>query len=112
MKLQTNSLMAPIHSGAHSALALGKIGPACTERVEPLVEAMQERSRRQQPGAGGRKLDRKWQPVETTAELDYGRAVVMAEREACGHALGTLDEQLHRRLFLEKGKGEIRIWEG
>ena len=88
---------APFDGRAQRALALGQVDRARTQRVEAASQPGEQRSWFQQSGAGGGQLDGERQTIEAPADLHDGERVVVGQREAVAHGLGSIDEQLHGR---------------
>ena len=94
--LRQQQVVAPGDRPAQRLLARGEVLRAARQQRQPLVEAAQERRRRERPHPGRRQLDRQRQAVQPDADLRHGRRVHVAEGEVGGRAARPLDEQPHR----------------
>ncbi len=88
---------APLHRGPQGALPLGQVHRARPERVQRRGQPAEQGVRVEQPGAGGRQLDRQRQAVEPPADLRHRRRVALGEGEAGPRRAGPVHEQRHRR---------------
>ena len=70
-------LPGPLERRAQRALARRQVARAAGQQLEPVLEALQQRRQRQQPGAVGRQLDRQRQPVEARADRIDDRLLVV-----------------------------------
>ena len=94
--LGLEQLVAPVDRGPQRLLACRSVGGAADEEGEPLVEALEDGLRRQQPDAGGCQLDRERQAVESGADRGDDLRRLGVDREARLDGAGPGLEQLRR----------------
>ena len=90
-------LVAPLDRAAERPLALGQAGARRgPEEIEPRVETLEQRTRREQVAARSSKLESQRKPVEADANLRNGLGVGLRELEVGPGRPRSIDEQPDR----------------
>ena len=94
-------VVGPVDCGTKRLMTLNVSAPA-RQQPEPLLDPTCQLSDTEHTSPCGRELDREWHTVEPVTELrDDGRARLV-HREARVGVSGPLNEQLQRRVFVER----------
>ena len=107
---------APVQSGAEGPVSRGGVARSRGQQLEPALEALEHRLRRDQPGAGGSELDPQRETVECDADRRDDPRVRRGEAERGADRAGAGCEELDRLVprkgllvvVLEVGNGEWR----
>ena len=86
-------VVAPVDRPAQRALSLRHVTSSAREKAQALLEARQDRLRREDLGPSGGQLDRQWQAVQPRADRSHRRSVLAGEPEVGPCRAGALDEQ-------------------
>jgi hypothetical protein len=73
---------------------LRKVAPPAREDLEPLLQAREQRLRRDHLDAGGRELDRQRQPIKASADLGNDSSVFGGDSEISSHRASSLQKQV------------------
>jgi hypothetical protein len=78
-------------------LPLGPVDRGRPQDVQRSGQPLEQRAGIQQPGSGGRQLDRQRQALQASADLHHRRGVGLGQGKVRTHRAGPVHEQRHRR---------------
>jgi hypothetical protein len=94
--LVVEQAVAPLDRAAQRAMARGDVACPAGEELQSLIQSTEHRLGREDPDAGGGKLDAEWQPVESQADLGDAVQFLLRGSEARPDRPGSIEEEHNR----------------
>lgn len=90
-------------------MAFGHVRRDGGERIEPVLEPVEEIPRSEDPQPRRRQFERQRQPVEPAHDLSHDGSVVDGQIEGRLDLPGAVDEQLHGRRLADRPNGTRHV---